>query len=57
VWTLEFFEHELDFAPDARWRITDIDAATEGYVNQTGVLADPNGRVVALSRQLFAVFG
>jgi len=58
VWTLEFFEHDLDFPPDAWWRIdTDIDAATEGYVNQTGVLSDPNGRAVALSRQLFAVFG
>jgi acyl-CoA thioesterase len=58
VWTLEFFEHDLDFPPEAWWRIdTDIDAATEGYVNQTGVLSDPNGRAVALTRQLFAVFG
>jgi acyl-CoA thioesterase len=58
VWTLELFEHPLDFAPDAWWRIdTDLDAAQEGYVNQTGVLIDPNGRPVALSRQLFAVFG
>jgi acyl-CoA thioesterase len=58
AWTLEFFEHDLDFPPEAWWRIdTDIDAATEGYVNQTGVLSDPNGRAVALSRQLFAVFG
>jgi acyl-CoA thioesterase len=57
VWTLEFFEHDFAFAADAWWRIdTDIDAATEGYVNQTGVLQDPNGRPVALSRQLFAVF-
>jgi acyl-CoA thioesterase len=58
VWTLEFFEHQFDFAPDAWWRIdTDLDAATEGYVNQTAVLNDPNGRPVALSRQLFAIFG
>ncbi|MET0534027.1 MAG: thioesterase family protein [Steroidobacter sp.] len=58
VWMLEFFEHDLEFAPDAWWRIdTDIDAATGGYVNQTGLLHDPNGRPVALSRQLFAVFG
>lgn len=58
VWTLDFFEHDLGFAPDAWWRIdTDIDAATGGYVNQTGVLHDPNGRPVALSRQLFVVFG
>ena len=35
----------------------DIDAATEGYVNQTGLLQDPQGRPVALSRQVFAVFG
>jgi acyl-CoA thioesterase len=58
VWMLEFFEHDLEFSPEAWWRIdSDIDAATGGYVNQTGVLHDPNGRPVALSRQLFAVFG
>lgn len=58
VWTLELFEHDLHFAPDAFWRLdTDLDAASEGYVNQTGVLNDPNGRPVALTRQLFAVFG
>jgi len=58
VWTLELFEHDLDFSPAHWWRIdSDIDAATGGYVNQTGVLHDPNGRPVALSRQLFAVFG
>lgn len=58
VWTLEFFEHDLQFPPAAWWRIdTDIDAATGGYVNQSGLLHDPNGRPVALSRQLFAVFG
>jgi len=58
VWTLEFFEHHFDFPPHAWWRLdTDLDAATEGYVNQTGVLVDPNGRPVALTRQLFAIFG
>ncbi|HWK51983.1 MAG TPA: hypothetical protein VNR40_18945, partial [Steroidobacter sp.] len=58
VWMLEFFEHDLEFSPAAWWRIdTDIDAATGGYVNQTGLLHDPSGRPVALSRQLFAVFG
>jgi hypothetical protein len=58
TWTVELFEHDLDFSPEAWWRIdSDIDAATEGYVNQTGLLHDPNGRPVALSRQLFAVFG
>lgn len=58
VWTLEFFEHRLDFAPEQWWRIdTTIDAATGGYANQTGLLHDPNGKPVALSRQLVAVFG
>ena len=57
VWTLEFFEHQFDYPHDAWWRIdTDIDAAGEGYVHQTGVLNNPDGRPVALSRQLFAVF-
>ncbi len=58
IWTLELFEHDFNFAPDAWWRIdTDLDAASEGYVNQTGLLHDPNGRPVALTRQLFAIFG
>jgi acyl-CoA thioesterase len=58
VWVLELFEHDLEFGADAWWRIdTDLDAATGGYVNQTGLLHDPNGRPVALTRQLFAVFG
>lgn len=58
VWTLEFFEHTFDFSPDRWWRIdTDIDAATSGYVNQTGVLYNPDGTPVALTRQLVAVFG
>lgn len=58
VWTLEFFEHDHAFAAEAWWRIdTDIDAAADGYVNQTSLLHDPTGRPVALSRQLVAVFG
>ena len=58
VWNLEFFEHEFGFGPDEWWRIdTDIDAASEGYVNQTGLLQDPKGQPVALSRQVFAIFG
>jgi acyl-CoA thioesterase len=58
VWNLEFFEHEFGFGPQEWWRIdTDVDAATEGYVNQTGLLQDPRGQPVALSRQVFAVFG
>jgi acyl-CoA thioesterase len=58
VWSVEFFEHHFDFAPESWWRIdTEIDAATNGYVNQTGLLHDPDGKPVALSRQLVAVFG
>ncbi len=58
VWTAEFFEHRFDFSPERWWRIdTDIDAATSGYVNQTGMLLDPEGTPVALTRQLVAVFG
>jgi acyl-CoA thioesterase len=58
VWTLEFFEHDLEFSGEAWWRIdTDIDAATGGYINQTGLLHDPNGRPVALTRQLVAAYG
>jgi acyl-CoA thioesterase len=58
VWNLEFFEHEFGFSPQEWWRIdTDLDAAKEGYVNQTGLLQDPKGQPIALSRQVFAVFG
>lgn len=58
VWMLEFFEHDLEFSPAAWWRIdSDIDAASGGYVNQSSLLHDPNGRPVALSRQLVTVFG
>jgi acyl-CoA thioesterase len=58
VWNLEFFAHEFGFGADEWWRIdTDIDAATEGYVNQTGLLQNPHGQPVALSRQVFAIFG
>lgn len=58
VWNLEFFEHEFGFGPDEWWRIdTTLDAASEGYVNQTGLLLDPKGQPVALSRQIFAIFG
>jgi len=58
VWTLELFEHRFDFPPDAWWRIdSDLDAASDGYVSQTSVMNDPTGTPIALSRQLFAVFG
>ena len=58
VWSLELFEHRFDFPQQAWWRIdSDLDAASDGYVNQTGILHDPDGMPVALSRQLFAVFG
>ncbi|MGH8179102.1 MAG: acyl-CoA thioesterase [Steroidobacter sp.] len=58
VWTLEFIGHEFGFAPEQWWRIdTDLDAAADGYVQQSGVLIDPNGRPCALTRQLFVVFG
>jgi len=58
VWTLELFEHDLQFGADRWWRIdTDIDAASGGYINQTGLLHDPDGRPVALTRQLVAAYG
>jgi acyl-CoA thioesterase len=58
TWTLEFFDHEIEFPSDRWWRIdTDIDAAGNGYVNQTGMLYNPDERPVALTRQVVAVFG
>jgi acyl-CoA thioesterase len=58
VWTLEFFEHKFDFSTEAWWRLdTHIDAAGDGYVNQNGMLTNPDGTPAALTRQLVAVFG
>ena len=58
VWTLEFLEHRFDYASDAWWRLdTTIDAAADGYISQTGVLTDPEGRPAALTRQLVTIFG
>jgi acyl-CoA thioesterase len=58
VWTLEFCSHTFAYAPELWWRIdTKIDAATSGYVNQTGILHSPSGEPIALTRQLVAVFG
>jgi acyl-CoA thioesterase len=58
VWMLEIFEHDFPFTNEQYWRLdTQIDAAVDGYVNQTTLVIDPNTRPVALSRQLFAVFG
>ena len=58
VWTLEFLDHTFDFSPEGGWRIdTDIDAASDGYVTQSGLLYDPNGTQIAITRQLVAVFG
>lgn len=58
VWSLEFVSHDFNFAPTAWWRIDhDMDAAKDGYANQSGILYDPNGKPAALTRQLVAVFG
>lgn len=57
TWNLGLIEQRFDFDASAWWRIdSDVDAAADGYVNQTSVLNDPDGRPVALSRQLFAIF-
>jgi acyl-CoA thioesterase len=58
TWTLEFFEHNFDYSPESWWRLdTHVDAAGEGYVNQTGMLLNPHGKPAALTRQLVTVFG
>lgn len=58
IWTLEFLEHKFDYSPEAWWRLdTHVDAARGGYVNQTGMLINPDGQPAALTRQLVTVFG
>jgi acyl-CoA thioesterase len=58
VWSLEFIEHDFAFPQNTWWRVDhDIDAARNGYVNQSGLVYDPNGRAIAVTRQLVAIFG
>lgn len=57
VWSLEFLAHDCSFPAGAWWRIDhDIEAGGEGYAHQSGVLYAPDGRPLALTRQLVTVF-
>jgi acyl-CoA thioesterase len=58
IWTLEFVRPHFEFPIDAWWRLdTSAEAANDGYVNQSGVIVNPDGEVAALSRQLVTIYG
>jgi acyl-CoA thioesterase len=57
-WTVEFLHHDYGFAADAWWRIdTEAKASADGYCQESSLLIDPHGVIMAFSRQLVAVFG
>lgn len=57
TWSLEFLAHDFDFAP-ARWWCIDarVDGGGEGYLHHVATLFDPDGRAVALGRQLVVIY-
>lgn len=58
TWTLEFVDHHFDFPHEAFWRMdTEVTAAGDGYLAQSALLWNPQGRLCALSRQSVVVFG
>jgi acyl-CoA thioesterase len=58
IWTLEFVRPFVAVPIDAWWRLdTSADAANDGYVNQSGVIVNPDGNVAVLSRQLVTIYG
>lgn len=57
-WSLEFVRHLPPQPADTWWRMdADIVAARDGYSSQDARLYGPDGELVALSRQVVAVFG
>lgn len=57
TWTLEMLGHDYDATPGRWWRMeAEVTAGGEGYLHQTATLVDPDGRPVALNRQLVVVY-
>ncbi|MBV1775057.1 thioesterase family protein [Burkholderiaceae bacterium DAT-1] len=58
TWALEFVQHPAAFPQDGWW-LFDAEAisARDGYSSQTASIYAPDGTLVALSRQLVALFG
>lgn len=56
-WELEFVHHGQAVSNDGWWRMdASLVAARDGYANQDAHLYGPDGELVALSRQVVAVF-
>ncbi|MBV8049355.1 MAG: thioesterase family protein [Paludibacterium sp.] len=57
-WALEFVRHPAAVPSEGWWRVdVDLVAARDGYSNQDTHLFGPDGELVALARQVVAVFG
>ncbi len=56
-WELEFVHHGQPVSSEGWWRMdASLAAARDGYANQDAHLHGPDGELVALSRQVVAVF-
>jgi len=57
MWTLEVIDHDFDFASDSWWRLdTEVQAAVDGYINETCLVVNPRGAVAAIGHQIVALF-
>jgi acyl-CoA thioesterase len=57
MWSLEIIDHDFDYSADSWWRVdNETQAAVDGYINETGRIINPSGRVAALSQQIFALY-
>jgi acyl-CoA thioesterase len=58
TWGLEFVRHPPPLSSKGWWRVdASVVSAHDGYSSQDAHLFEPGGELVALSRQLVAVFG
>jgi acyl-CoA thioesterase len=56
-WELEFVHHGQPVSTEGWWRMdASLVAARDGYANQDAHLYGPDGELIALSRQVVAVF-
>jgi acyl-CoA thioesterase len=57
MWTLEVIDHDFDFGTDDWWRLdTEVQAAVDGYINETCLVINPRGNVAAIGHQIVALF-
>lgn len=58
VWSLDLLSAPIEASAEEAWLMdAQVTAGGEGYLSQTATLWSPQGRAVALSRQMVVVFG